>query len=198
MAAKSLCKIEGCDKLAYGKGLCSMHYQRSLRHGRPDAGRVPNGEAERYMHAHMWDECPRWPYSRDVNGYARIATKQPRRSWRVVSNLVCEMVHGPAPSAFHEAAHNCGMGNDGCFGARCVQWKSHAANVADSVAHGTWIHGEKVNFAKLTEDEAKGILSQKPAGRLWVAAKPVAERNGVTCETVVNIWKGKTWAHLHR
>lgn len=41
---KAVCKIEGCTSHVYGRGLCSMHYQRWWKHGDPETmRRAPNG-----------------------------------------------------------------------------------------------------------------------------------------------------------
>lgn len=35
---RKICSMEDCERPAYAKGLCGMHYKRQLRHGSPTAG----------------------------------------------------------------------------------------------------------------------------------------------------------------
>ena len=59
-----LCDVEGCDDPRYGRGLCSYHYQRWLRHGDPLLGglRSPNlSAAEIRRISDLVDAaCPRY------------------------------------------------------------------------------------------------------------------------------------------
>lgn len=197
MATQAVCKVDGCGKGGrIVRGLCNKHYLRWQRHGHPEGGRTPNGAAEAYMLARMHDKCPRWPFTRDKRGYARINHSGHRA--RLVHQVVCEIVHGPRPSPSYEVAHSCGKGAEGCFGASCLSWKLHIENVRDAVAHGTWNHGEKVNFAKLTEAQARAVLAVKPTTQQRRQAGRLAANLGVATETVLNIWQGKTWAWLSR
>ena len=195
MATPRVCSIEGCrNTYRVKRGLCNMHYLRWRRHGAATAGRTPNGEQQAYMLAHMWDDCPKWPFTRDRKGYARI--NYGGHSAKLVHQAVCELAHGPAPTSAHEVAHSCGKGNQGCFGASCLSWKTHLENVGDSIAHGTWSHGETVVFAKLTEEQVREIRRLQPDGKLWARAREVAQKFGVCGETVINIWRRKTWAWM--
>ena len=195
MAIQSVCKVSGCGKThRVRRGLCNMHYLRWKRHGDATAGRTPNGDQQAYMLAHMWDDCPRWPFQRDPAGYGRVRYGDKRA--QLVHRVVCEMVNGPPPSPKHEAAHCCGKGNEGCFGARCLAWKTHANNVADAIDHGTWSHGEGVNFAKLTEAQALEIWKRKPPTGRYGPAAAVASDFGVSPSSIVAIWDRRTWAWL--
>ena len=69
-----------------------------------------------------------------------------------------------SPTPKHEAAHNCGKGHEGCFGAGCVEWKTHAENVADMVRHGTRLVGDASPGAKLSRDQVAQIYRLKPSG----------------------------------
>jgi hypothetical protein len=133
----SLCIVDGCDN--GGKlrvGLCSRHYKRAWRHGDTSAARryPERGDPAKYLADHMWDDCPKWPFARGRGGYGRI---QHEGGVRDVHRLVCETVHGPSPSPDHVAAHDCGKGNEGCFGARCIRWKTRSENQRDRIRHGT-------------------------------------------------------------
>jgi len=136
----------------------------------------------------MYDECPKWPFSTSPRGYGQIVHNGKKRP---VSNLVCELVHGPAPSPEHQAAHNCGKGHEGCFGARCVEWKTPVENRADAIRHGTHIHGEEHANAKLTEAQVNEIRRRALAGE---NQQRLAEEFGIVQSAVSNIKFGRRWA----
>lgn len=192
--------IPGCQGNAHWaergrKGWCSIHYQRWRRSGDPQGVRTPNGDPMAYMLAHMWDDCPKWPFYRHKCGYGEMTYRGMRG--RRVHRIVCELVYGPPPTPKHVAAHNCGKGSDGCFGARCVRWKTQLENSQDARSHGTWLHGESVVFAKLTEPQVLDIFAHRPSGRspLGLAGR-IGAQYGVTKHAVWAIWGRKNWAWL--
>lgn len=192
MANQSICKIPGCGKGGHvRRGLCNKHYHRWRNHGDPNkagnyAGR---GEAMRFLLAHMHDDCPKWPFARDTNGYGNIQFKG-----RVtkVSRVVCELAFGPAPSPFHDAAHNCGKGHEGCFGASCIEWKTKAENQEDRIAHGTSNRGERHGLAKLSVDTVREIRRRAE----FETQSAIARSLGISRGTVSDIVLRKRWAWL--
>jgi len=44
----SICKVNGCDKKAVGRGLCSKHYQRFMHHGSTEPMEVHDGLRTKY------------------------------------------------------------------------------------------------------------------------------------------------------
>jgi hypothetical protein len=83
--------------------------------------------------SHHGDECLIWPFSRPI-GYGAFGHlgKQYR-----AHRFMCELVHGPAPSPRHQAAHSCGNGRNGCVNPRHLSWKTNGENQLDRRAHGT-------------------------------------------------------------
>ena len=137
MAEERVCKIEGCCKTGKMRvGMCAVHYGRRKRHGDPLGGRryPERGGPQRFLRENMWLECPKWPFARGRGGYGRI-----QHDGKVVDvhRLVCEIVHGAPPTSEHVAAHNCGKGHLGCFGAACITWKTKSENQQDRHIHGT-------------------------------------------------------------
>jgi len=190
MADQRICSISGCGKPRYVRGWCSAHYQRWRVHGDPLAGRAMNGESERYFKeivlAYEGDDCLAWPFTTNIGGYAQL--------WyegrvRLVSRLVCEDTHGPAPTPKHEAAHSCGNGHLACVTKRHLSWKTSAGNKADMLLHGSRIKGERSHLAKLTEPEVKQIM----ALRGTKSQAQIAELFSVHQATVSRIHTGCTW-----
>jgi hypothetical protein len=191
MATLRLCSIPDCGKPHNSRGWCAGHYERWKRHGDPLGGRTPNGEQWQYMLDHMWDDCPVWPYSRTEFGRGRIYDRH-RRGQAFVHQIVCEMVRGPSPSRSHEVAHNCGRGDAGCFGARCVEWKTRIANQADRLLHGTSNRGEKHGQSKLDTDKVRTIRALAGVQ----SQGSIARDYGVTRETIRDIQKRRIWTWL--
>lgn len=192
MAKTPICSIENCGKSAVNiRGWCSGHYYRWRKHGDPTAGRTKFGDPAKFLHGvvfqHSGNDCLIWPYGRTTGGYAQIRVG---KSKQYVHRMVCERTRGPAPSAQHEAAHDCGRGSEGCVNQEHVFWKLHTENEADKVTHGTHNRGERHNMAKLTETDVAKIKQmpgmQKDIGLLF----------GLTQSAVSNIKRGKRWKSL--
>jgi hypothetical protein len=193
------CAVDGCNGNAHHaargrREWCNMHYLRWMRSGKPEGVRTPNGVPLKYMLDHMWDECPKWPFYRHACGYGEM-TYEGRRGQRV-HRIVCEMVNGPPPTPDHEAAHNCGKGHEGCFGASCLQWKTRIENVRDAQLHGTWVHGETVPSSKLKENEVVEIYGLRHLSIVDGEAGRVGSKYGVDRSTVMDIWRHRSWRWL--
>lgn len=194
MAAKSLCKIEDCGRLATRRGLCGRHYQKWYNHGDPLGGRSypDRGEALKYYRdvvlAYEGDECLQWPFGRS-NGYGTISLGG--RS-QLVHRRVCEDVNGPPPTPKHEAAHSCGKGYEGCCAKRHLTWKTHADNVADTIIHGTRNRGERHGSAKLTRADVLAIRELR--GRLL--QREIADQFGISATCVSQIHRREIWGWL--
>lgn len=187
-----VCTIEGCDKPHEALGWCGMHYRRYQRNGDPmNAGSgTPRGEPGRYYRdvalPYDGDECLIWPFNRVGKGYAVMWDGQKQE---YVHRLLCEAVHGPAPSPEHEVAHSCGRGFDGCVNKRHLSWKTHPENEADKIKHGTRRSGERCNFAKLNEQQVREILLLQ--GRMY--QREIAKKFGVSQTLISQIHRRTIW-----
>lgn len=182
------CTVDGCSKPVRSIGLCQAHYQRNYKHGDPTFGRVPDGDPWRYMLGHMHDDCPKWPFATNSGGRGQIAVSGTRKKV-LVHKIVCEMVNGPKPSENHVAAHECGKGHEGCFGASCLSWKTPTENSLDRYKHGTMRLGQDHPHAKLTEE---AILIIRSADKS-VSNASLARRFGVSPSTLSLARSGKKW-----
>ena len=190
------CSIPDCGKPAKYKktGWCSMHYMRLRTHGDPlKTIGTSIGEPKRFYREviiqHEDDDCLTWPFSRNRSGYAKM--------WRdgkmeLVHRFLCAEINGLPPTPKHEAAHSCGNGHLGCVTKRHLSWKTRKENQADRLAHGTHSRGERSCRAKLTDEQAREILSLK--GR--VSSQELSRRFGVKSNTISQIHTGKTWGWL--
>jgi hypothetical protein len=188
------CSVEGCEGTHKAHGWCSKHYQRWKHHGDPMTlhGTEPGAPLrfiEEVALACDKDECLVWPYARNPAGYGKISIDGKLEH---VNRVVCERVHGPAPSPAHEAAHACGKGHTGCISPNHLLWKTPSENQADRLSHGTDNRGEKHPMAKLTGDEVREIVSSK--GK--VTQQALADRFGVDRSHIGLIQRGGSWRFM--
>ena len=137
------------------------------------------------------DECLLWPYAKTPKGYGKLGGGSAGGCW-IVSRMACEEFNGPPPSPKHHAAHNCGRGRDGCVNPAHMRWATPKENEADKREHGTLNTGERNGGAKLTEAQARYILSMK--GK--VTGRMLAKQFGVTFQAISKIHTGTKWAWL--
>lgn len=142
MAKAAICSVSDCGKPTKASGLCGAHYKRKNRYGDPTKGRIPQGEAFRYLTEIVLNfdrkECLTWPYGRDSSGYGRVWIGDKAEN---VCRVVCTEEFGPPSSPDLQAAHSCGKGHLGCVSKRHLSWKTPAENSADRTAHGTVYRG---------------------------------------------------------
>jgi hypothetical protein len=186
-----ICTVSNCGKTAVARGFCGAHYYRWQKHGDPLGGRIPNGEAARYLRevvlAYEGDECLAWPYLKNAEGYGLI--NRPSGNVAIVSRIVCEETNGPPPTPNYDAAHSCGRGNQGCVTKRHLSWKTRLENVADAIEHGTYSAGERSGRAKLNWESVRQIRAL--GGTMRQA--DIGAQFGVGYRTVGRILAGSIW-----
>ncbi|OWV83020.1 hypothetical protein ATY75_26840 [Rhizobium sp. N122] len=139
--------------------------------------------------SHKGDDCVPWPFGRNADGYGKLWLKD---KMLYAHRYICELAHGAPPTEKHEAAHSCGRGKDGCINPNHLEWKTRVANQADRLEHGTHNRGGRSWKAQLSEEQAREILSFKGKE----PQRTLAERFGVSRQTVSNIHNGHVWAWL--
>lgn len=186
------CIIGGCDRLSHGHGYCVKHYKRYLKYGDPLAGSTDWGAAKRFLeNAYTHDDkdqCLRWPFSVNPLGLAQIRINKKTRN---VPRLICERVHGPAPSSAHQAAHSCGKGHESCVNPHHLSWKTQRENEADKVLHGTHNAGTRHHLAKLTAQQVRMLRANEPYRT--ETYKQIAERFGMEGSSIRAVIKGITY-----
>jgi hypothetical protein len=102
---------------------------------------------------------------------------------------MCEMVNGPPPEDWYQAAHTCGGGHLGCMHPKHLVWKTPADNHADKRIHGTLVAGSKVWNSKLTDEQVRYIRDM--AG--FTPQAKLAAHLGVSTTTIARIILGHSY-----
>lgn len=190
------CAVEGCEGNAHwtakgGKGFCNNHLYRLNKHGSPLGGRIPPGEAERFLRevvlVYAGDECLTWPYAKNSAGYGHL---QLDGKHQLVHRLACEAEHGPAPAEAPLAAHGCGKGHLACCARKHLRWATEEENKADMIGHGSQKFGEQSRNSKLTEQAVRAIRASTATN------SELAAQFGVDRANIVAIRNMKTWRHV--
>lgn len=107
------------------------------RHGTGGwSGKRGEGQAIKWIRDHAGytaDYCLMWPFSAGP-GYGMFGYLGKHH---YAHRFMCELVHGPAPTPRHQAAHSCGNGRKGCCNPRHLSWKTNGENQKDRRRHGT-------------------------------------------------------------
>lgn len=193
---KRKCLVADCSKPHEAHGYCSTHYTRWRKHGDPLFGSEilkrgrPLNFLENVVIPHKDSvECLTWPFARSSEGYGKIGYNGKSVA---VHRLVCKMVHGPAPTDKHEAAHLCGKGHLACCNPHHLCWKTPKENCDDQVVHGTRRYGSRHQNSKLTESDVRQIRALKGT----MTQRAIGELFGVSAATIGAIHKGIRWSWL--
>lgn len=77
-----------------------------------------------------------------------------------------------------------------------LRWDDQTGNLADTLEHGTGLHGERAYFAKLTEAEVIWIKETYAQDKYHGCIKDIAECIGHPYTRVRDVLRGKTWMHI--
>jgi hypothetical protein len=120
------------------------------------------GAHEQWLRDHRdypHDYCLIWPFARNAEygrGIAGIVGKSPH-----AHRVMCEMVHGPAPSTKHQAAHSCGNGHLGCVNPRHLKWATNSENQIERYrVHGRSNPNPTGNKGRFTPEQIARMRSQ--------------------------------------
>ena len=132
-------------------------------------------------------DCWPWKGYRDPNGYGRYGNIPAQR-------VAFELAKGSIPEGM-SICHSCD--NPPCVNPHHLWLGTQADNVTDMITKGRKAaipprHGEEINTAKLTSEQAIEIFQSQELPRA------LAARFGITTTAVYLIQKGKNWAHVTR
>lgn len=122
--------------------------------------------------------------NKKVGGYGMLNVEGKPR---YVHRLAWEAVNGAIPAGKH-VCHHCDTPL--CINPEHMFLGDQAANMADKVAKERQHRGEEHPLAKLTADD---ILAIRASDEAHVA---LAERHGVTFQTIAQVRNGNRWRHI--
>jgi hypothetical protein len=148
-----------------------------------------NGKGVTFLRDHIGfegDECLIWPFCRGAYGYGTFGLNG---EVTYAHRWMCEQINGPAPTPEHQAAHDCGNGEDGCIHPKHLFWKTPLENSRDKILHGTTNTGRGRRRNKLTPEHVAEIRKIDTVAGQFEAAK----RYGVSASMIRKIIYGKAW-----
>lgn len=131
--------------------------------------------------------CWEWTGTRYWTGYGLVIADKVRYA----AHRASYMVHvGTIPEG-KVVCHKCD--NPACINPEHLFLGSKADNSADMVSKNRSALGERNAKAKLTEAQAREVLSLRGTGE---SLRKVAQQFGVTAKAIHFIWQGVRWKHL--
>jgi len=125
----------------------------------------------------------------DKYGYPRVVLRVDGKSrTRVIPHLVAEAYIGPRPEGMH-VCHDNGKPWDNR--STNLRYDTPAGNAADRHKHGTRLHGETGNLAKLTNAEAQEIREAFAKGLRTQAM--LSAVYGISKRTIRRLLNGETY-----
>lgn len=196
MINNRVCKEDDCYKPLKAKGWCSMHYYRFTVHGDPSVTLKVYGldrsnvdAVKAYLDARSVDVggCRVWNTDNTSNRYGWVSSGNINQS---AHSLSYEINVGSIPDGMN-VLHRCDNGL--CIRPEHLFLGSHAENMADKVAKGRQVKGDRVNTSKLNEEAVIEIRRRLSDGD---GHRDIALEYNVDESTIRAIRDGKTWKHL--
>ena len=130
--------------------------------------------------------CRLWTAGVDTRGYAHLRINGVQR---LAHRVAYELAHGPIPAGLL-VCHKCDVKT--CINPKHLFLGTHKDNSDDMIAKGRDSHtvGQDCPVAKLTEDQARAIRSDKRRYR------EIAEDYGISVMQAWRVKNGSSWAHL--
>lgn len=183
------CSVEGCSAPLYAKGMCERHYARARRNGSPyiDKRSVRRDPGEWLWHNYTpIPECGCWIWEgatlEQGYGYMKVGAR------RVLTHRLAYALTWGGLSDSDCVLHRCDTPS--CINPNHLFLGTRADNNADRMRKGRHVYGSASPRAKLTDERVREArTSEEPLSVL-------AERYGVSHETIRLAVSGQTWRHI--
>lgn len=140
-------------------------------------------------------KCWEWTASKNPRGYGRFRMRPLKRGWMVeyAHRLSWILAFGPIPEGM-QVLHECD--NPPCVRPAHLFLGTISDNMADKVAKGRQLQGERKAGAKLTSSQVLEIRRRYKGSRTRPRQKDLALEFGVSQRTISRIIRRKKWKHL--
>lgn len=191
-----VCCIKGCDEKPISNGLCVNHLRFTQKYGSPVARKQAlylwrrlSYEERFWTWVRKSDGCWTWQASRDKDGYGNFRAEHDGVIYTKAHRYSYALHKGKVPSLL-QVCHTCD--NRPCVRPDHLFLGTSRENHLDKMAKGRHRgpSGEGHPFARLTEEQAKAILSDpRPYAQ-------IANEYGVHKQTISSLKNRDSWAHL--
>lgn len=199
MRAPSHCTIDGCEKKHFGKGMCSMHYERVRTHGSTEIVlRVAKGSdvdvrammrLRLSMNSKQVGECIEYTGTLERAGYGSIMVN----GHRTKAHRMSYQAHkGDIPVGLM-VRHKCD--NPPCINPEHLELGTQTDNMGDMSDRGRSSYGVRNPNHVLNDEIVRDILRRVSEGETQSA---MAREYGVSNMTIYTIVHNKAWKHVSR
>lgn len=197
---KGVCTVDGCESTARSQKLCDKHYMRLRRHEDPNFTlRAPRDAslAER-LEFTGWTEvtrrpelgpCWEWNGGCYESGYGQVSVGGNRS--KQASRMAYLAWVGPL-GADQSACHRCD--NPPCMNPAHLFAGTHKENMEDCAKKNRNVHGERVPWSKLTEDDVRVIREAYATGQF--SQSELAAAYGMSQTGIGYAIRGVSWARV--
>jgi hypothetical protein len=184
-----VCSIKGCEEAHYGKGFCSKHYQRLVRHGsvlETQLGSLEERFKKKFAEA---EGCWEWQGARSTKGYG-VIQEAGRGSRLLLAHRVSYQIHrGEIPNG-KLVLHSCH--NRGCVNPSHLRSGTQSENIREAFDAKRKVQpiafGEQNPKSKLTLAQAKFIKAHPEMQHTELAAL-----FGLSPNCIRGVRIGRTW-----
>lgn len=188
------CKVEGCEKPLWARGICRMHYGRWERHGDTNALRVFHflsfsrpDELKKMLLNHRTitsDGCWEWTRTRTSEGYGNQTVDG--RVYRV-SRLSKALFHGFDLNSPLLMCHHCD--NPPCFNPNHLFPGTDKDNSEDCRRKG-----RPKGAIKLTPEKVRSIRAERLTGATMAS---LGQKFGVSASTICHVVHRRDWQFVN-